>query len=149
VVIEFPHARVLDNPVLAARWRREASLTEALSHPNLKCRLDVGERHQEPYLVFEYAGGGSLDGWVSALGPGMPFGQAVRWGCQLAQALAYLQGYSDRRAYGRAHRHRDAPRRLDFGQSHSAVIRDHCASPRARSSLSPGVRPTGGDEADG
>jgi eukaryotic-like serine/threonine-protein kinase len=90
VVIKFPHASVLDHPVLAARWRREAQLTEALGHPNLQCRLDVGERHHEPYLVLEYAGGGSLDGWVSAQGPRLPVGQVVQWGRQLAQALAYL-----------------------------------------------------------
>ena len=36
VVIRFPHVRVLDHPVLAGRWRREAHLTEGLCHPNLQ-----------------------------------------------------------------------------------------------------------------
>lgn len=89
VVIRFPHARVLANPVLAGRWRREAHLTETLVHPNLQRRLDVGERHCEPYVVVEYAAGGSLEGWVNAQSP-IPVGQAVQWGRQLAQALAYL-----------------------------------------------------------
>jgi serine/threonine-protein kinase len=90
VVVKIPHARVLDHPVLASRWRREAHLTEALAHHNLQCRLDVGEHHHEPYVVLEYAGGGSLDGWVGAQGPRLPVSQAVEWGRQLAQALAYL-----------------------------------------------------------
>jgi eukaryotic-like serine/threonine-protein kinase len=90
VVIKFPHAHVLDHPVLAARWRREAHLTEALGHAHVQRRLDVGERHREPYVVLEYAGGGSLDGWVSAQNPELPVGQAVQWGRQLAEALAYL-----------------------------------------------------------
>jgi serine/threonine protein kinase len=36
VVIKFPHARVLDRPALAARWRREAALTEVLCHLGLQ-----------------------------------------------------------------------------------------------------------------
>jgi serine/threonine-protein kinase len=90
VVVRIPHARVLDRPVLAARWRREAALTECLIHPNVQRRLDVGERHHEPDVVLEYAGGGSLDGWVNDRNPRLPVGQAVQWGRQLAQALAYL-----------------------------------------------------------
>jgi serine/threonine-protein kinase len=94
VVVKFPHANVLDHPVLAGRWRREAQLTEALAQPNVQCRLDVGERHHEPYLVCAYAGGGSLDGWVGGQGRRLPVGQAVRWGAELAQALAYLHHVS-------------------------------------------------------
>jgi serine/threonine-protein kinase len=90
VVIKFPHARVLDRPALAARWRREAALTEVLYHPGVQCRVDVGERHHQPYVVLEYASGGSLRGWVSSTGPRLPIGQAVEWGRQLAQALAFL-----------------------------------------------------------
>jgi serine/threonine protein kinase len=90
VVIKFPHARVLDHPVLVARWRRETRLTEALSHPNIQCRLDVGEHHREPYVVVEYAGGGGLDAWIGTPGAPLPVRQVVQWGRQIAQALAYL-----------------------------------------------------------
>src|ERR1035437_1703170 len=89
VVIKFPHANVLANPVLAARWRRQAALTKALDHRSLQRRLDVDDRHGEPYLVLEYAAGGSLQGWISGDCP-MPIEQVVEWGRQLAQALVYL-----------------------------------------------------------
>jgi serine/threonine-protein kinase len=92
VVLKFPHARVLDQPVLAARWRRELALTETLRHPGIQCRVDVGERHREPYMALEYAAGGSLRGWVNPTGPPLPVGQAVEWGRQLAQVLGFLHG---------------------------------------------------------
>jgi len=90
VVVRFPHAQTLDNPILARRWRREAQLTEGLDHPHLQCRRDAGERHREPYMVVEYANGGGLDGWVSPTAPPLPIGQVISWGRQLAEALAYL-----------------------------------------------------------
>jgi serine/threonine protein kinase len=91
VVIKFPHANVLANPILAARWRRQTALTKALDHPNIQRRLDVEDRHREPYVVLEYAAAGSLQGWVDAESP-LAIGQVVEWGRQLAQALVYLHG---------------------------------------------------------
>ncbi len=90
VAIKIPHQRVLQNPELARRWRRELALTEGLVHPHLACRHAVDGRHSEPYLVLDYAGGGSLDNRV---GPGLaplPIDQVVDWLRQLAQALAHL-----------------------------------------------------------
>src|SRR5581483_1972620 len=77
-------------PELRRRWRREADLTEAVSHPNVQCRCDVGLRHSEPYTVLEYAGGGSLDRWIAGDATGVPVGQVVEWGRQLAYAMAFL-----------------------------------------------------------
>ena len=42
VALKLPHARVLDNAVFVARWRREAQLTETLRHPNIERRTDLG-----------------------------------------------------------------------------------------------------------
>jgi eukaryotic-like serine/threonine-protein kinase len=92
VVLKFPHQKTLDHPALAARWRREGALTERLSHPNVQCRRDPRERHREPYLVLEYAGGGTLVDWIGLDGEPLPVSQAVAWGRQLAVALAYLHG---------------------------------------------------------
>jgi len=90
VVIKFPLARTLDNQLLASRWRREVALTEGLHDPRIVCRGDAGERHREPFIVLEYASGGSLRGWVSHPGDPLAIGQAVDWGRQLAEALAFL-----------------------------------------------------------
>jgi serine/threonine protein kinase len=92
VVLKFPHPHVLDQPGLVGRWRREVALTEALRHPGVQCRLDIGERHHEPYVVLDYASGGSLRGWVHPAGPHVPIAQAVEWGRELAAALSYLHG---------------------------------------------------------
>jgi serine/threonine-protein kinase len=89
VVVKFPHRRTLDHPELAARWRRELSITERLADPHLQCRLDTAERHSEPYAVLEYAERGSLDHLLLNDGP-LPVEQVVIWGRQLAGALAYL-----------------------------------------------------------
>lgn len=90
VVIKFPLAKSLDHPVLAARWRREAAITKGLRHRGIVCRLDDGQRHCEPYVVLEYAEGGDLRGWVSSADNPLPIRQALVWGRQLAEALAFL-----------------------------------------------------------
>lgn len=90
VVIKFPRSHNLDHPVLAARWRREAALTEGLHHPRIVCRHDDGERHSEPYLVAEYACHGNLRGFMGTPVDPLPVAQALTWGRQLAEALAFL-----------------------------------------------------------
>ena len=89
VVIKLAHEANLTQPILAARWRREVRLTERLDHERLQRRLDVGRRHSRPYLALEYLPGGSLRTVLSDHGP-VPIGQAVIWGRQIADALAYL-----------------------------------------------------------
>jgi eukaryotic-like serine/threonine-protein kinase len=84
VVIKFPLTHTLDNQLLASRWRREVALTEGLHDPRIVCRRDTGERHSEPFIVLEYASGGSLRGWVSHPGDPLAIDQAVIWGRQLA-----------------------------------------------------------------
>ena len=90
VAIKIPHQRVLQNPELARRWRRELALTEGLVHPNLACRHVVHERHSEPYLVLDYAGGGSLDRQVAPGTAPLQADDVIDWLRQLAQALAHL-----------------------------------------------------------
>jgi len=90
VVVKFPLAHILDNPVLASRWRREAAITDGLQHHGIVCRLDCGQRHCEPYIVLEYAPGGDLRGWVSSPDDVLAVDQAVAWGRQLAEALVFL-----------------------------------------------------------
>ena len=90
VALKLPHACVLDNAVFVVRWRREAQLTETLHHPHIARRRDVDERHTQPYMVFDYSAGGSLD---TRVGPGrapLPIDLVVRWSRQLAQALDHI-----------------------------------------------------------
>jgi len=91
VVLKVPHDSVLTQPLLGARWRRETRLMELLDHERLQCLLDRGRRHSRPYLALEFVPGGSVRTWMSAHGP-VPIDQAVAWGHQLIEALAYLHG---------------------------------------------------------
>jgi serine/threonine protein kinase len=119
VVLKFPHPRTLDHPVLAGRWRREMALTEGLRHPTIQCRLDVGERHREPYEVLEYASGGSLRSLVGA--EPLPIVQVVAWGRQLADALAFL--------HRRGLVHRDLkPENLLLDDGHNLKLADFGAA---------------------
>jgi eukaryotic-like serine/threonine-protein kinase len=94
VVVKFPLPRTLDHPVLASRWRREAALTEGLCHPRILCRCDSGQRHSEPYIVIEYAPGGNLRSWIGSTKDPVPLRQAVAWGRELAEALAFLHAHN-------------------------------------------------------
>ena len=90
VAVKIPHPWVLQNPELTRRWRRELALTEGLVHPDLVGRHVVQERHSEPYLVLDYASGGSLDQRVGPRMPLLPAEQVLGWLRQLARALSYL-----------------------------------------------------------
>lgn len=89
VALRVPHARVLANPALAARWRRECTVMAGLEHPGVVRRLDGARPGVEPYLALEYVGGGSLADWTGA-GPRASVDQIVAWGREIAEALAYL-----------------------------------------------------------
>jgi serine/threonine protein kinase len=91
VVLKVPHDSVLTQPMLGARWRREARLMEKLDHARLQCLVDRGRRHSRPYLALEFVPGGSVRTWMSVHGP-VPIDQAVAWGHQLIEALAYIHG---------------------------------------------------------
>ncbi len=92
VVIKIPHPHTLDQAPLVQRWRREVAVTEHLHHPNLQRRLDVGAAHSEPYLVLEYASGGTLRQRIDAAPGTIPVDQVVAWMADLARALGYLHG---------------------------------------------------------
>ena len=92
VVVKIPHPRTLDQAPLVQRWRREVSLTEELHHPNLQCRVDVGQPRSEPYLVFDYASAGTLRQQIDAAPGSIPVDQVVAWMADLARALGYLHG---------------------------------------------------------
>jgi eukaryotic-like serine/threonine-protein kinase len=90
VILKFPHRHTLEQTPLVQRWRREVAITEGLDHPNLQCRLDVGAFHREPYLVLEYAPGGTLRQRLSAASGTLRLDQVTAWAWQMADGLAYL-----------------------------------------------------------
>ena len=90
VVVKIPHPRTLDQTPLVQRWRREVSITEDLRHPNLQCRVDVGQAHSEPYLALEYAAGGTLRQRIADHPGTLPVDEVVAWAADLARALGHL-----------------------------------------------------------
>ena len=94
VAVKIPFEDALANTRRARQWRRELALTSRLHHERLVARVDLDRYKSRPYEVFEYVGGGSVRAWLLP-GHGLPIGQAVSWGRQLAEALGYLhdRGY--------------------------------------------------------
>jgi len=100
-----------------ARFRREAGIMAALSHPNVASIHDFGEVEGQPYLVMEYLEGGDLRKRMPESGPMSP-----------ASVLAILALVGDALDYlhsrGILHRdlkpenilmHGDVPKVADFG----------------------------------
>ncbi len=75
----------------------EARASSALSHPNICTIYEVGETEGELYIVMELVEGKSLD--QMSAGVGLPPDSVVRYGAQIAAALA--------RAHDRGIVHRD------------------------------------------
>ncbi len=75
----------------------EARASSALSHPNICTIYEVGETEGELYIVMELVEGQSLHNLCA--GPGLPSESVLRYGVQIASALA--------RAHDRGIVHRD------------------------------------------
>lgn len=71
---------------------REARLTARLQHPNIVAIYDVGHAGDRAYLVMEYVHGVSLRDLLDIRGGRLPEEEAVRYGRQMAEALAYAHG---------------------------------------------------------
>ncbi len=68
---------------------REARLIARLQHPNIVGVHDVGDAAGRPYLVMEYVHGVSLRELLDQRGGSLDEAEAVRYGAQVAEALAY------------------------------------------------------------
>lgn len=60
VAIKFLAPRLSEDPEFLVRFFSEAQSVARISHPNVVAVLDFGEFEDAPYLVMEYAPGGSL-----------------------------------------------------------------------------------------
>jgi serine/threonine-protein kinase len=70
------------------RFRAEARSVASLNHPHVLRVFDWGEENDEPYLVLEYLGGGSLRD-LEDRGVKLSHAQAAQLGAEVAQGLAY------------------------------------------------------------
>lgn len=72
----------------ALRFQREIGIIAKLTHPHILPLLDSGTTSGRPYYVMPFIEGASLQ---DRLGQGhpLPVGEAIRFGCEIADALAY------------------------------------------------------------
>ncbi|HEY6473056.1 MAG TPA: PASTA domain-containing protein [Acidimicrobiales bacterium] len=70
------------------RFRAEARSVASLNHPHVLRVFDWGEENDEPYLVLEYLGGGSLRD-LEDRGVRLSHAQAAQLGAEVSQGLAY------------------------------------------------------------
>ncbi len=96
VAIKVMHAEHVREPVLLARFHREAKIAGRLSHPNVVQVIDVGEDAGRPVMVMELAEGKSL----AELMTGEPFPRERLW--ELVRQL--LRGLDHAHACGLVHR---------------------------------------------
>ncbi|HEY1653271.1 MAG TPA: protein kinase [Acidimicrobiales bacterium] len=98
------------------RFRAEARSVASLNHPHVLRVFDWGEEADEPYLVLEYLGGGSLRDLLDR-GVRLSHPQAAQLGAEVAQGLAY--------AHVRGLVHRDIkPANLLFDEESRVRIAD-------------------------
>lgn len=70
-------------------FEREAHLLAGLTHPALPHVSDYFTESGRQYLVMEFIEGETLEARVERTGP-IPVSDAIRWGVQIGDALAYL-----------------------------------------------------------
>ncbi len=117
VALKVLPASALADPTARARLLREARTASALNHPHICTIHEVGEADGQAYIAMEYVAGQPLSALIPS--DGLPVETAVRYGVQIAAALAH--------AHERGVIHRDLksanvvitaegePKVLDFG----------------------------------
>src|SRR5439155_14867837 len=73
------------------RFRREAHILGELRHRNIVSFHEAGAAGNQPYIIMEYVQGTDADTIVKKNGP-LPIRTAVRYTCQLLDALTYAHG---------------------------------------------------------
>jgi serine/threonine-protein kinase len=90
VAIKVMLANIAADPQAHQRFLREAQVVAVLSHPHIVNIFDVDVQDGQPYIVMDFAPGGSLAGRLQA-GP-LRLDEALRLAIPLADALAYAHG---------------------------------------------------------
>jgi eukaryotic-like serine/threonine-protein kinase len=94
VAVKILHRELLSNPVLVARFQREARAAAHLRHPHVVEVIALGtipprgtEPGGEPYLVLEHLDGMTLRSALQAAGGALPVGRAVHIVLQICDAV--------------------------------------------------------------
>jgi len=90
VAIKVMLVNIAADPQAHQRFLREAQVVAVLSHPNIVNIFDVDVQDGQPYIVMDFAPGGSLAARLQA-GPIM-LEETLRLAIPLADALAYAHG---------------------------------------------------------
>ena len=89
VAIKFLPQALAHDQINVQRLAREAKALGRLSHANIVTTYDFGfTDKQEPYLVFEFVDGESLQAYLARRGS-LPFSESVPLFIQLADAMKY------------------------------------------------------------
>jgi serine/threonine protein kinase len=87
VAVKLLAERYSRDDAVRGRFTREALAAARLSgEPHIVTVFDVGEHREQPFIVMEYLGGGSLEEWIQRYGA-QDVGQALEWLEQAAAAL--------------------------------------------------------------
>jgi serine/threonine-protein kinase len=87
VALKFLPEHLVNDVTVNERLRREARLASSLNHPNICTIYEVGEDSGEVFIAMEYVDGRPLSGSICA--EGLPLETTLRYGRQLASALAH------------------------------------------------------------
>jgi len=87
VAVKLLPPDTLADETARARFRKEALALSQLNHPNICTIHEVGEAEGQAHLVMEYVEGRPLRDLVR--GGGLPIDTIVRYGAQIADALAH------------------------------------------------------------
>lgn len=123
--IKFIHAD-LNTPSQRASFRHEAQTLVKLRHPNIVRLLDFGIKEDMPYLVSDYAPGGSLRTYLLQQdSQPLPLRDARHILAQIGRALAYV--------HSQGIVHRDLkPENILFDSSNRALLADFGIARMAR-----------------
>ena len=87
VALKVLPAATLADETARARLLHEAHTASALNHPHICTIHEVGEADGQAYIVMEYVEGQPLSALIP--GEGLPAETVVRYGVQIADALAH------------------------------------------------------------
>lgn len=91
VAVKLMHRELAQNPVLVARFRREARAAARIRHPNVVEVIGAGDASDGaeslPFLVFEYLDGLTLRSALSAAGGTLPLARALHVVLQMSDAV--------------------------------------------------------------